>query len=201
MPKPLTTPSFCVMLTLEVVYILRKSITLALAIGFALCSHLRPNCDFTVEGQRVKSGCSLAGEKAARQAALAALEEILPGEATLPQYRRHIRLSFSPGADSSPVLCDALLRAEDTVLAGSCVYVAGQRVGVVADSKDFEASFARYIGNTLPTWANSGTVRKLELVPRYTRTEFEVSNDDMIMLVTGLSPVMYTDGKGRVSPV
>lgn len=189
------------MLTSEVVYILKKSIALALAIGFALCSHLRPSCDFTVGDELVKSGCSLAGETAARQAALAALEEILPDSAALPQYRRHIRLSFRPGEDSSPILCDALLRADEGVLAGSCVYVAGQRVGVVADSRDFEASFARYIGNTLPTWASSGTVRKLELVPRYTRAEFEVGNDDMIMLVTGISPVMYTDGKGRVSPV
>jgi hypothetical protein len=197
----LTAFLFCIMLTKEVVYILRKSIALALAIGFALCSHLRPNLDFTVGDELVKSGCSPAGEKAARQAALAAMEEILPGAATLPEYRRHIRLSFHPGTDCAPLLCDALLRSDSGVLAGSCVYVAGQRVGVVADSKNFEASFARYISNTLPTWASSGTVRKLELVPRYTRAEFEMGNEDMILLVTGLSPVMYTDGKGRVSPV
>ena len=41
----------------------------------------------------------------------------------------------------------------------------------------------------------------MQLIPRYTRTEFEVPFGDMILLVTGLSPVMYTDFEGRVSPV
>ena len=75
------------------------------------------------------------------------------------------------------------------------------RLGAVADSGDFQSAFAKYIDNTLPSWAKGGSVRNLRLIPRYTRAEFETTDEDMILLVTGLSPVMYTDFDGRVSPV
>ena len=189
------------MLTVEVVKILRKAIILSLALAFAVCSHLRPVCDFTVEGARIDSRCTLSAEKAARQAALAAAEEILPGHPAESACRRHVHLSFRPGADSAPLLGDALLRAQPGVSAASCVYVADKRLGAVADAEQFRAGFANYIDNTLPTWATGGSVRGLRLIPRYTRSDFVFSDGDMIMLVTGLSPVMYTDGKGRVSPV
>lgn len=201
MTKPLTTTFYSVMLTVEVVRILKKSFILSLALLFAIGSHLRPRLDFTVAGQRIDTACSIAAAKAAKAAALAAAEEILPGRASLPDFEKHMRLSFRKSADSAPLLCDSLLCASEGVLSGSVVYVDGLRLGVVEDAENFRQSFAQYIGNTLPTWAKGGSVRGMALIPRYTRAAFEVSDNDMIMLVTGLSPVMYYDGKGRVSPV
>lgn len=189
------------MLTAEVVKILKKSFILFFALAFTLCSHLRASCDFTVDGRRIDTGCSLKAASLAHTAALAAAEEILPGAASLPDYSRHLRLTFSRPAEKAPLLTDALLCAADGVMRGSCIYVDGLRLGAVEDAEDFRAEFSRYIDNTLPTWANSGFVRGLSLTPRYTRSEFALSNDDMILLVTGLSPVMYTDGMGRISPV
>ena len=197
----MTLPVRSVMLTLEVVKILRKAIVLGLALALAVCSHLRPVCDFTVEGRHIAARCTLSAEKAARQAALAAAEEILPGAAEEVPCSRHIRLSFRPGAVSAPLLCDALLRSTEGVTAGSCVYVEEEYLGAVADGAEFRSAFSRYIENTLPTWARGGTVRGMTLLPRYTRADFVFSDEDMIMLVTGLSPVMYTDYEGRVSPV
>jgi len=199
--KPLTISLHGVMLTVEVVRILKKSFILGLALLFAICSHLRPRLDFTVAGQRIDTACSIAAARAARSAALAAAEEILPGQTSLPEHRQHMRLSFRKSADSAPLLCDSLLCATDGILPGSVVYVDGLRLGVVENAESFRKSFAQYIGNTLPTWAKGGSVRGMTLLPRYTRAAFEVSDNDMIMLVTGLSPVMYYDGKGRVSPV
>lgn len=201
MTKALTALLHSVMLTLEVVRILRKAIILISALALAVCSHLRPVCDFTVAGRRIESRCTPAAAKAAREAALMAAEEILPGRAEAVEASRQLRFSFRPGADIAPGLGDALLRAQDGVAAASCVYVDGQYLGAVADSAEFQSGFSMYIGNTLPTWAKGGSVRGLSLVPRYTRAENIVPNDDMILLVTGLSPVMYYDGKGRVSPV
>ena len=66
------------MLTTEVVYILKKALLLSLALTFAVCSHLRPCCDFTVEGRLIQSGCSIAAARRAKEAALFAAEEILP---------------------------------------------------------------------------------------------------------------------------
>lgn len=197
----MTTPFDSVMLTEEVVRILKKSFILSLALLFAVGSHLRPRLDFTVAGQHIDTACSIAAAKAARAAALAAAEEILLGQSSLPEYQQHMRLSFRKSADSSPLLCDSLLRATEGVLSGSIVYVDGLRLGVVEDAESFRSRFAQYIGNTLPTWAKGGSVRGMTLLPRYTRAAFEVSDNDMIMLVTGLSPIMYYDGKGRVSPV
>lgn len=201
MAKPLTSSLCGVMLTSEVVRILKKSFILSLALLFAIGSHLRPRLDFTVAGQRIDTACSIAAAKAAQTAALAAAEEILPGRASLPDFEKHMRLSFRRSADNAPLLCDSLLCATDGVLSGNIVYVDGLRLGVVEDAASFRSQFAQYIDNTLPTWAKGGSIRGMTLIPRYTRASFEVSDNDMIMLVTGLSPVMYYDGKGRVSPV
>ena len=189
------------MLTAEVVHILKKALILGFTLAFAVCSHLRPSLDFSVNGQYVDSSCTPAAAKSAQAAALAAAEEILPGRASLPDFEKHMRLSFRRSADSAPLLCDSLLCSSEGVLSGSIVYVDGLRLGVVEDAASFRSQFARYIDNTLPTWAKGGSVRGMALIPRYTRASFEVSDNDMIMLVTGLSPVMYYDGKGRVSPV
>ena len=189
------------MLTLEVVDILKKAIILSLALLMAVASHLRPNLDFTVDGHRINTHCSPAAAKLAQEAAQAAAEEILAADAAPTEFRRHLRLSLRPAAELAPELTDALLQARSGILSASCVYVKGRRMGAVADAKEFQQSLAQYIENTLPTWASSGFVRGISLMPRYTRAEFEVSNEDMILLVTGLSPVMYTDGQGRTSPV
>ncbi len=201
MSKPLTHTFQRVMLTSEVVNIFKKLIVLSLVLGLTVCSHLRPVLDFTVSGQRLSTECTPAAAKAAREAALAAAEEILPGHAAEPEYCSHRRLSFRPGADTAPLLGDALLQAQPGVISASLVYADKIRLGAVADAAQFRADFARYIDNTLPTWAKGGSVRGMTLIPRYTRAEFEIPNEDMILLVTGLSPVMYYDGKGRVSPV
>ena len=170
-------------------------------LGLTVCSHLRPVLDFTVAGQRLSTECTPAAAKAAREAALAAAEEILPGHAAAPEYSRHTRLSFRPGAATAPLLADALLKAQPGVISAYLVYADKTRLGAVADTAQFQSDFAKYIDNTLPTWAKGGSVRGMTLLPCYTRAEFEIPNEDMILLVTGLSPVMYYDGKGRVSPV
>jgi len=200
--KPLTVAAICVMLTTEVVYILKKALLLALALVFAVCSHLRPCCDFTVEGRLIQSGCSIAAARRAKEAALFAAEEILPGKAALPAAKLRLGFSLKGGKASAPALSDALLRATPGVLAGDGVYLDGQKLGCVAEGRELRQEIAAYIENTLPSWAKAGSLGGyLELRRQYTRAAYEVTTDDMIMLITGLKPVMYTDGEGRVSPV
>lgn len=187
---------------MEVVYILKKSLLLALALIFAVCSHLRPRCDFIVEGRLIKTGCTVAAARMAREAALMTAEEILPGKAALPAAKLRLGFSLKGGKISAPALSDAMLRATPGVLAGEGVYLDGQRLGCVAEGRELRQEIAEYIENTLPSWANAGSIGGyLELRRQYTRGAYEVSTDDMIMLITGLKPVMYTDGNGRVSPV
>ena len=147
-------------------------------------------------------GCSIAVGKKAQEAALAAAEEILPGRAALPAAQRRLHFSLRPGADTAPLLSDVLLCACPGVMAGDKVSIDGMVLGTVADARTLKSSLYRYIDNTLPSWANSGAISgTLSFQPQYTRAEFEVSPEDMLLLITGLSPVMYSDGHGRISPI
>ncbi len=133
---------------------------------------------------------------------MAAAEEILPGQALLPDSDMHITFTLRARSQAAPELCAALLEACPGVMAGEAVYCGEKRLGCVKDGASLCRALNRYIENTLPTWANSGHLSEgFLLCPVYTRAAYEVSNGDMLMLLTGLAPVMYTDGKGRVSPV
>jgi hypothetical protein len=185
-----------------VVHILKRSILLILALGFALGSHLRPVCTFTLGEKTVQSGCSPAAARQAIKAAQAAAEEILPAAAELPHARRQVALCLSRPADKATELSDALLRSCPGVMAAEAVFAGGGRLGCVRSGAALCSALNGYIENTLPTWANSGHLSaEFELQPMYTRAVYEVSHHDMVLLLTGLAPVMYTDGKGRVSPV
>lgn len=181
---------------------IKKAIILTLALGLTVCAHLRPVCRHSLGDELVDSGCSITAAKRAEEAARAAAEEILPGRAYMPAPRRHISLTLRAPVDTAPELCDALLRNTAGIMAGDALYAGGQRLGAVADGEELKQAIDVYIKNTLPTWASSGFVNMgMELRPVYTRAEWEIAPDDMVMLITGLSPVMYTDGNGRVSPV
>ena len=183
-------------------HILKKSILLILALSFAIGSHLRPVCDFTLGTETVQRGCSPAASRHAAEAARAAAEEILPGTAELPQVQRHVSLTLGRPADKAPMLCDALLKNCPGVMSAQAVWADGKRLGCVRSGAALCSALNEYIENTLPTWANSGHLSaQFQLQPMYTRSAFEVSHHDMVLLLTGLAPVMYTDGKGRVSPV
>lgn len=52
----------------------------------------------------------------------------------------------------------------------------------------------------MPTWAVNGYLsRGVEFRTQYSRTGSETNEDDMILLVTGMAPVLYSDGSGYVS--
>ena len=81
----------------------------------------------------------------------------------------------------------------------SAVYVGGVRLGSVPDSAEFQTGLDSYIRNTMPTWAVNGYLsRGVEFRTQYSRTGSETNEDDMILLVTGMAPVLYSDGSGYV---
>ena len=133
-------------------------------------------------------------------AAERAAEEILPGFADMPETERHYMLSLSRPDGSRAELADALLRSTPGVTVNSAVYVGGVRLGNVPDSAEFQTGLDSYIRNTMPTWAVNGYLsRGVEFRTQYSRTGSETNEDDMILLVTGMAPVLYSDGSGYVS--
>lgn len=180
----------------------RKGLILFFALALFIGSHLHRSCDIELNGQIVSSGCSpVAVDRAVELARLAA-EEILPDPVTLPECIRHIGLRFTPGAESCPELTDALLRATPGISVSSAVYVGDVRLGCVSDGEAFVGKLKSYILNTMPSWAVHGSLsQELHIVPQYGRNTVLFTNDDMIQLVTGKAPVLFSDGKDHISAV
>lgn len=181
---------------------LKKLVLLILALCFSLCSNLHRSCDVELHGQLIAEGCSPEAVRHAEQTALLAAEEILPGNAKLPELTQHIRYSFFPPSGNCIELSDALLRATPGIAVSSLVYVGSTPMGSVADGEVFIEELRSYILNTMPTWAVCGSLsQELSIVSRYCRAGAVLSSDDMIQLVTGRAPVLFSDGKEHISTV
>ena len=179
---------------------IRKALALFFALVFAVGAHLRPACDYELAGERLALGCSPAAGRKAMAAAEAAAEEILREGAALPTVRRHVRLRLRRPEQEAQVLSDAILRAVPGVAVQQAVYVGGVRVGAVREGEDFPGRLQRYIENTLPTWASGGALgRELVVRAQYGRAGWETEPEDMLLRVTGMVPVLYYDGSGRVA--
>ena len=178
----------------------KKLLLLVLALMFMVFSNLRVCCRLTVDGEAVPGSFSPVSADIAVTVAERAAEEILPGFADMPDTERHYMLSLSRPDGSRAELADALLRSTPGVTVNSAVYVGGVRLGNVPDSAEFQTGLNSYIRNTMPTRAVNGYLsRGVEFRTQYSRTGSETNEDDMILLVTGMAPVLYSDGSGYVS--
>lgn len=176
----------------------RKGLLLLSALVFAVGAHLRPCWDYTIPGERVLPGFSLSTASLAERAARDAAEEILPGPAGTPACSRRLRLRLTRSSSDVRMLSDALLRSTQGVKLRGEVRVDGERLGWVADEALLRETLARYIGNTLPTWADGGVLsRELTIRSLYTRERPVTSARDMVLLITGAAPVFYYDASGR----
>jgi hypothetical protein len=179
---------------------IRKTLALGTALLFVLGAHLRPACDYTLAGKELALGCSPTAGRLAIEAAEAAAEEILPGNARLPAVQRQLRLRLRRPEQDARVLSDALLRATPGITVNQAVYVGGVRMGAIREGVDFPAQLHRYIENTLPTWACGGALSSgLVLRTQYSRAGRETEPGDMLLLVTGRAPVLYYDEDGKIA--
>ena len=177
-----------------------KKLTLVtLALLLLAASNLKLNCRVTVNGREVEGLYSLSAvDDAATVAALAA-EEILQGPAVMPEMRRAYCLSFVPPDGDSPTLTDALLCSVTGVKLADVAYVNGTRLGIVEDGEELRARLERFIGSQMPTTAVSGSISgQLQIQKLYSRTNRATNYDDMVLLVTGMAPVIYVDDTGKL---
>ncbi len=177
---------------------IKKALLLLLSLGFVLGAHLRPCCDFEVAGLRLDLACTPAAARRAERAAYLAAEEILPGQAELPEVKTHMRLRLKKGADRAPELADAILRATPGVALRETVWAGERCFGAVSDGADFMARLRDYLANTLPAWARGGVLSRPLTVRRgYGRAGYVSTPGDMVLLVTGAVPVIWYDGEGN----
>ena len=178
----------------------KKFLLLALALGFATATNMHLCCSLWVDGQALPGIYRLADRDRARTAAGAAAEEIVSGPAQQPRLHQRYHLRLRPASGTVPELSAALLDATPGVERSEGVYVSGVYLGSVADQEALFSSLRQFITGQLPTWAESGYLSQ-ELVtrPQYGRAGSQTPVEDMVLLVSGMAPVLYSDGRGYVA--
>ena len=180
----------------------KKGLLLLAALLLCAAANLRVQWDYEVAGETLALGCSVRAARRAEEAARSAAEEILAEKAALPEIRRHLRLTLRKPAAAAPALTDALLRATPGVALRETVYLGDTRVGAVTDAAAFRQRLRSYIENTVPDWAWGGVLSKpLRIERRWGRTGYASTPGDMVLLVTGIAPVLYYDAEGNYSTV
>ena len=180
--------------------ILRIRLMTGLALALLLLGHLRPVFRVTVAGEELPGRYTLLQTERCLALARETAEEILPAEAELPELRRRFSLSLSPSDGEEARLVDALLRGTRGVAVAEEVRVNGQRLGTVDDGRTLVLALERSIRAQMPLVAVSGSISgKLELRRVYTRTGPGTKVGDMVLLITGMAPVIYLDAQGRLA--
>ena len=178
----------------------KKFLLSALALLFVVAANTQLCCSLWVDGQALPGIYRLADRDRARTAAGAAAEEIVSGPAQQPRLHQRYHLRLRPASGTVPELSAALLDATPGVERSEGVYVSGVYLGSVADREELFSSLRQFITGQLPTWAATGYLSQ-ELVtrPQYGRAGSQTPVEDMVLLVSGMAPVLYSDGQGYVA--
>ena len=178
----------------------RKILLMALALVLVLSSHLRPVFRITVQGEALPGRYSLqqarSGEAHAREIA----EEILGSTDTLCLPEKRLCLTLRRADGEAAALTEALLERTEGIQTAAEVRVNGVRLGNVADEEALRRALQRSIRGQMPLRAVSGSISgELELRPVYTRAGSCTPDSDMVLLITGMAPVIYLDPEGKLA--
>ena len=178
----------------------RKILLMALALVLVLSSHLRPVFRITVQGETLPGRYSLqqarSGEAHAREIA----EEILGSTDTLCLPEKRLCLTLRRADGEAAALTEALLERTEGIQTAAEVRVNGIRLGNVEDGEALERALQRSIRGQMPLRAVSGSISgELELRPVYTRAGSFTPDSDMVLLITGMAPVIYLDPEGKLA--
>ncbi|MBR3475298.1 MAG: hypothetical protein IKH34_09595 [Oscillospiraceae bacterium] len=178
----------------------RQRLILLGALLLMLAANLRPVYGVSVAGRELPG--RYARRQTERCAALArkAAEEILGTAEAVPTPELHLHLSLRPAAGDEAVLTDALLCSTEGVAVSDEVRVNGTRLGTVADREALRIALDRSIRRQMPMAAVSGSIRgHLEYRRVYTRAGGDTPLSDMVLLITGMAPVVYVDADGKLA--
>lgn len=177
-----------------------RGVLLLLALLALLGAHLHPQYRVSVDGAELPGCYSAAALRQGQRAAEEAAGEILRYEAKMPAVERRLRLGLRPAEDDVKALTAALLRPVSGIKEADAVYVNGVRLGTVADGERFCERLRDAIRSQMPLAAVSGNISgRLELRRVYARADANTDDADMVLLVTGMAPVIYLDQNGRLA--
>lgn len=189
------------MLTSEVVFDMWKRIFMSVAaLGFAVVSNLSLCCRVSVGGRELDGVYSPFQVDRGVMAAWVAAEEIVSGPALLPAVERRYTLSLRPAGGSSAAVSSALMDCVPGVELNHGVYINNVYLGSVSHRDELLSQLRSFILGQLPSWAESGYLsQELSFREQYAPAGSTTPVEDMVLLASGMAPVMYSDGQGYVA--
>lgn len=169
------------------------SLLFAVGANFDIC------CRVSVNGQYVEGLYSPFAADKGLTAAAAAAEELLSAPAVMPTVDKAYRLSLRPADGDARVISDAALRAVTGVRLNQGVFVNGVYMGSVEDGGELFSRLRDFIRNQMPNAAVFGNISgEAKVRPIYGRANRTTDYDDMVLLISGMAPVIYVDSNGKV---
>jgi hypothetical protein len=178
----------------------KKFLLTALALGFVVVANMQLCCSLWIQGQKLEGSYAPQAVDRGMTAASAAAEEIISGSAQLPQIKLRYKLSFQPLISSSAAVSSAVLDSTQGVTQNYGVYVNDVYLGSVQSRDELYTAMSSFITNQLPSWADYGFLtQELTTKLQYSRVGSETPVDDMVLLISGMAPVMYANTQGYIA--
>ena len=178
----------------------KKLIAALSAVLLMAAANGNPCCRVRVDGVLLPGRCSPDALVRAESAAAAAAEEILGSADGLAHAEYTLSMCFAPPSRDAKSVSDAMLCACPALMKTCGVYMKGIRLGSVESKAALDERMERFIFGQMPSWATGGTtLLKPTLRSEYTKRAETDRLDDLVLLITGMAPVYYTDGSGYVS--
>lgn len=169
-----------------------------LALGLTAAAYLRPCCTVSINGTETEGSYSPLCVRRAMAVYSLAAEEICRESFVPPETELRHSLTIGSRGNDVPALTDALLRHTEGVAAVQSVYVDGIRLGCVAEDCDIGRLLRENVSRQKPNAAlyggYSGSIEKRTV---YAPAGTETDSGDMVLLVSGMAPVMYYDANGQ----
>jgi len=177
----------------------KKLVLSALALFLMAAANLNCRCRVSIGGMELEGLYSPRAVDRCIEVARITAEEILSSKAVLPKVERNYSLGLGGYSGDNIRMTDALLRASNGVGLLDGVYVNGLRIGAVEDGERLRAMLTNHIRDLMPSSAVYGSyTEELDIRRQYCRASDEASCADMVLLVSGIAPVIYTDSDGRL---
>jgi len=177
----------------------KKLAALSLSFVFLLLSCMNIQCRAKVNGQLLDGSFSPGVFNQCVLTATLASEEIIKGQPLMPEAEKKYRLSLRSPDNNCPVLTDALLCSTEGIDIVDAVFVNGVQLGCVENGPQLYEHLRSFIRNQMPTSAVSGTISgQLSIHKLYSRENRETAYNDMVLLISGMAPVIYIDDKGKL---
>ncbi len=173
---------------------------LVMALAALLAANLRVQYRVRVNGVELPGTYSAAVLRQSMRAAEAAAEEILRYEAKMPAVERRLRLSLRRPENDGRALTAAILRPVSGIASADAVFLNGLRLGTVPDGAELCRRLREEIREQMPAAAVSGNISGQLMLRRiYTRAEAQDAYDALMAQITGMAPVIYLDGSGKLA--